>query len=81
LEGTLQEKKSYESSNERKAQRAPEPKTDVPSVDSSTYKPLVTAPPLTSQWTPPYFAVRFNMCHFIFNKFIMRHDYKRWLKL
>jgi len=72
LEGTLQKKNlSCESSNERKAaQRAPELKTDVPSIDSSTYKPLVAAPPLTPQWTPPYFAVRFNMYNFIFNKFI-----------
>ncbi|XP_011873120.1 PREDICTED: FK506-binding protein 15 [Vollenhovia emeryi] len=57
-EGTSQKKNlPYESSNEKKAaQKAVEPKTEVPSVESSTYKPLVAAPPLTSQWTPPYFA-------------------------
>jgi len=67
LEGTLQKKNlSYESSDERKiAQRAPEPKTDMPSVDSSTYKPLVAASTLTPQWTPPYLAVRFNMSFYI----------------
>ncbi|XP_071633016.1 FK506-binding protein 15 isoform X1 [Temnothorax longispinosus] len=59
LEGTSQKKNlPHESSNEKKAaQKTVEPKTEMPSVDSSTYKPLVAASPLTPQWTPsPYFA-------------------------
>lgn len=74
---------SFVSSDEKEAiQKAVEPKIGVPSVDSSTYKPLVSAQPLTPQWTPSYFAVRFNICRFILNKFInARHDYKRQLKL
>lgn len=57
-DGTLQKKNlSHESSDERKAaQKAVEPKTEVPSLDSNTYKPLVAASPLTPQWAPPYFA-------------------------
>ncbi|KYQ60611.1 hypothetical protein ALC60_00236 [Trachymyrmex zeteki] len=57
-EGTLQKKNSsFVSSDEKEAiQKAVEPKIGVPSVDSSTYKPLVSAQPLTPQWTPSYFA-------------------------
>lgn len=51
-EGTSQ-KKNLSSDERNAAQKAA--KTEVPSVDSSTYKPLVAAPPLTPQWSP-YFA-------------------------
>ncbi|XP_012054333.1 PREDICTED: FK506-binding protein 15 [Atta cephalotes] len=56
-EGNLQKKNlSFASPDEKEAQKAVEPKTGVPSVDSSTYKPLISAQPLTSQWAPSYFA-------------------------
>ncbi|KAG5326209.1 FKB15 protein, partial [Acromyrmex heyeri] len=57
-EGNLQKKNlSFASSDEKEAtQKAVEPKIGVPSVDSSTYKPLISAQPLTPQWTPSYFA-------------------------
>ncbi|EGI68078.1 PREDICTED: FK506-binding protein 15 [Acromyrmex echinatior] len=56
-EGNLQKNLSFASSDEKEAtQKAVEPKTGVPSVDSSTYKPLISAQPLTPQWTPSYFA-------------------------
>ncbi|XP_012536637.1 FK506-binding protein 15 isoform X7 [Monomorium pharaonis] len=56
-ESVLQKKNlSHESLNERKAaQKTVESKTEVPSTDSSTYKPLVTSPSLTPQWAP-YFT-------------------------
>ncbi|XP_018045984.1 PREDICTED: FK506-binding protein 15 isoform X1 [Atta colombica] len=56
-EGNLQKKNlSFASPDEKEAQKAVEPKTGVPSVDSSIYKPLISAQPLTSQWAPSYFA-------------------------
>ncbi|XP_014468308.1 PREDICTED: FK506-binding protein 15 [Dinoponera quadriceps] len=43
----------HEPTEEKKtAQRVMEPKAEVPSIDSSNYKPLVAAPPLTSPWAP-----------------------------
>lgn len=58
LEGNLQKKNlSFASPDEKEAQKAVEPKTGVPSVDSSIYKPLISAQPLTPQWAPSYFAV------------------------
>ncbi|KMQ84364.1 fk506-binding protein 15 [Lasius niger] len=58
-EGTLQKKNLlHESSEEKKAiHKVVEPRTEVPSVNSSTYKPVVAASPLTPQWAPPYLAV------------------------
>lgn len=47
---------SHEPAEEKKAaQKTVETRTEVHSIDSNTYQPLVTASPLTSQWTPPYF--------------------------
>jgi len=59
LEGTLQKKNLlHESPEEKKAtHKVVESRTEVPSVNSSTYKPIVAASPVTPQWTPPYFAV------------------------
>ncbi|XP_032682871.1 FK506-binding protein 15 isoform X2 [Odontomachus brunneus] len=57
-EAVLQNKNSlHEQTEEKKsnAQKVTGPEAEVPSVVSNTYKPLVAAPPLTSQWTPPYF--------------------------
>ncbi|GAB1866012.1 FK506-binding protein 15 [Camponotus japonicus] len=58
LEGTLQKKNLlHESPEEKKAtHKVVESRTEVPSVNSSTYKPIVAASPVTPQWTPPYFA-------------------------
>lgn len=58
LEGTLQKKNLlHESPEEKKAtHKVVESRTEVPSVHSSTYKPIVAASPVTPQWTPPYFA-------------------------
>ncbi|XP_050445931.1 FK506-binding protein 15 isoform X2 [Cataglyphis hispanica] len=57
-EGTLQKKNLlHESLEEKKViHKIVEPSTEVPSVNSSTYKPVVAASPLTPQWAPPYFA-------------------------
>jgi len=45
-----------EPSEEKRTQKNFEPRTEVPSANSA-YGSLVAASPLTSQWTPPYFAV------------------------
>ncbi|XP_012230051.1 FK506-binding protein 15 [Linepithema humile] len=55
-EGISQKKNlSHESLEEKRAARKiVETKTEMPSIDSSMYKPLVAAPPLTQQWSPYY---------------------------
>ncbi|KAM0731858.1 FK506-binding protein 15 [Formica fusca] len=56
-EETLQKKNLLQESLEEKAtHKVVEPRTEVPSVNSNTYKPVVAASPLTQQWAPPYFA-------------------------
>ncbi|KAL6267771.1 hypothetical protein P5V15_000840 [Pogonomyrmex californicus] len=57
-EGTSQKKNLlHESSDERKVtQKVTESRTELPTIDSSTYQPLVVTPSLTPQWTPPYFG-------------------------
>ncbi|KAL0114545.1 hypothetical protein PUN28_011680 [Cardiocondyla obscurior] len=62
-DGTLQKKNlSHDPSHEKKViPKAAEPKADVLSVDSNTYKPLLAASPLTPQWNSPYFAGHYVM--------------------
>ncbi|KAL6440270.1 hypothetical protein ACFW04_003088 [Cataglyphis niger] len=57
-EGTLQKKNLLHDSLEEKkvTHKIVEPSTEVQSVNSSTYKPVIAASSLTPQWAPPYFA-------------------------
>ncbi|XP_070151987.1 FK506-binding protein 15 isoform X2 [Polyergus mexicanus] len=57
-EETLQKKNLLQESLEDKkaTHKVVEPRTEVPPVNSNTYKPVVAATPLMPQWAPPYFA-------------------------
>ncbi|XP_072753914.1 FK506-binding protein 15 isoform X2 [Anoplolepis gracilipes] len=56
-EGISQKKNLLRESEEKKiTHKVVEPKIEVPSVNSSTYKPVVATSSLTPQWPPPYFA-------------------------